>query len=160
MGKSCIFIGYDRARDPQQRLERTRKHMALLLGMPYAEFCESYAWTNLYSEEAAPEKGNRREDARRARLLIDETLDVYKRAVLLGNDVAAAFSWEDRERYSWQPLVGIHGLRAARIPHTSLRNWNDGRRWGQGNGPWAVEAHEFMMELRRFGSSGTSQDAA
>jgi hypothetical protein len=44
--KSCIFIGYDRARDLQQRLERTRKHLAILLDTPYPEFSEHYAWTN------------------------------------------------------------------------------------------------------------------
>ena len=90
--KSCIFVGYDRAKDPRQRLERTRKHLAILLDTPYPEFSEQYAWTNLYGEDAAAEKGNSLEDARRARLLIDDTLGNYERAVLLGNDVAAAFA--------------------------------------------------------------------
>src|SRR4051794_30702735 len=117
--KNCIFVGYDRVKNPEQRLERTRKHMARLLGMPYTEFCERYAWTNLYGDDAAPEKGNRVEDARRARILIDETLGDYERAVLLGNDVATAFDCDHRERYSWQPLDGAHDLLVGRVPHTS-----------------------------------------
>jgi len=43
------------------------------------------------AELAAAEKGNRLEDARRARFLIDDTLGNYERAVPLGNNVAAAF---------------------------------------------------------------------
>jgi hypothetical protein len=154
--KSCIFIGYDRARDPQQRLERTRKHLAILLDVPYREFCEQYAWTNLYGEDAAAEKGNRLEDARRARLLIDNTLGNYERAVLLGNDVAAAFECDHMDRYRWQELPGLPRLQVARVPHTSLRNWNHGGRWGRGHGRWVAEAQDFMHDLRRYGASAAA----
>ena len=146
--KTCIFIGYDRARDPQQRLERTRKHLAILLDTPYPEYSEQYAWTNLYGEDAADEKGNPREDARRARLLIDHRLGNHERAVLLGNDVAAAFECDHMDRYRWQELPALPGLQVARMPYTSLRNWNQGGRWGRGHGPWVAEAHEFLQDLR------------
>ena len=109
--------------------------MAILLDTPYSEFSERYAWTNLYGEDAAAEKGNRLEDARRARLLIDDTLGNYERAVLLGNEVAAAFECDHMDRYRWRELPALPGLQVARIPHTSLRNWNHGGRWGQRQRP-------------------------
>lgn len=156
--KRCIFIGYDRSVDPRQRLERTRKHMAILLGMPYADFQAGYAWMNLYGENAAPEKGNVLEDARHAHTLIENELGGYERAVLLGNDVAAAFHCCDQERYRWEQLDDAHDLQVARIPHTSLRNWNHSDRWGRGRGPWVEEAQEFLDDLRRYAagvSTGT-----
>jgi hypothetical protein len=110
----------------------------------------------LYGEDAAAEKGNRLDDARRARLLIDDTLGDYERAVLLGNDVAAAFECEDMDLYRWRELPALPGLQVARIPHTSLRNWNHRGRWGRGHGPWVAEARDFLQDLRRYAASAAA----
>ena len=59
----------------------------------------------------------------RAKKLIPDLLK-YDRVILLGAQVAEAFSLGYLPNYKWATLIGDAGTRVARMPHTSQTNWN------------------------------------
>ena len=149
MSQRCVFVGYDRVADVANRLERTRKNMAALLGLSYDEFKRRFAWENLHGEEAAPAGRSVIEDRRLADALLKDKLPTFERAIFVGNDVAGAFGCDARPFYEWSRLNDSSPLLVARVRHTSQRNWTTRTRWGQGRGPWAAEAQAFLRDLAR-----------
>jgi hypothetical protein len=120
MRPKVIFVGIGRSEQRQQAL--TRKNMATLIGITYDEFCERFAWTNLYGEGAVDAKTVTEADAEHRADLLGPALEAYRRVVLLGDKVARAFGYEQLSKYEWVPL-GDSSL-VARMPHTSQTNWN------------------------------------
>jgi hypothetical protein len=143
----CVFIGYDRVRNVVNRRELTRKNMATLLGISYDEFCARFHWVNLHGEEVAP-TARPGVDRELAQVLLRGKLGAYERAIFVGNAVAKAFGCDNRPFYKWAPLTDERSLLVSRTPHTSQRNWTAHSRWGQGRGPWAAEARDYMRALR------------